>query len=145
MNSKQLDLLEPTERLEQALNAPIVGREEAWTQEMVKAVTDLEAALERHKASAEVPQGVFAEVDETRRALLQQVSDLRNDLNEILNQTAELHDRAKEIARLGKDATAGWAALGCRAADLVTGVRRLTDGEVGVVMESVNTDLGAGD
>jgi hypothetical protein len=136
-------ILERPERLEAALNAPVVGREQEWVRDLADVLTDLEHALLRHTIDSAVPSGVFAEVDTTRRGLVNQITALRGKLTTLLEQTAKLNDSAQQVAQLEPDPNFG--ELGSRAAEILHGVRELLNGEVDVVMESVNMDLGAGD
>jgi hypothetical protein len=139
------NLLEPVERLETALHAPVLAREQQWAQEVAAALTDLEQALRQHLADAELPQGAFAEVDHTRRGLVRQAGALWCELNELLTKAAELKGPADCRAWLREHCAVSLATLAERADDLLRGVHRLMDGEVDVVMESINMDLGAGD
>jgi hypothetical protein len=147
MRAKQSDVLAGVERLEQAVAAPVIGQERAWAQSVAAALADLEQILLRHTADAASPDGVFAEVDQNRRGLVRRVAQLRQEANDLLAQTAQLQDQAQQVAQsaTGGGTASGWAALGSHAAELATAVRRLSEGEVDVVMESVNMDLGAGD
>jgi hypothetical protein len=133
------------ERLEAALNAPVVGREREWVRDLADALTDLERALLRHSVDTAVPSGVFAEVDTTRRGLVTQIGALREKLLTLLDQTVKLTNQAQQTAQVEDEADPNFGALGSRAAEILGGVRELLNGEVDVVMESVNMDLGAGD
>ena len=139
------DLLRPVECLEQAIDSPVLGHEQQWAQAVAAALVELEQALRQHCADATTPQGVFAEVDGNRRGLVRQVVELWGELDELLQKTAQLKGPAECRAWLREQCAVGLAALAERASELVRGVHRLTDGEVDVVMESVNMDLGAGD
>jgi hypothetical protein len=138
-------LLGRPDRLEQALNAPVLGRERFWVRDVAGALTDLEHALKRHTADTSGPAGVFAEVDTTRRGLVTQVGELRGKLDALVDETAELNYWARQMAEPKDASAANFGKLGRRAEELLGGVRALLDGEVDVVMESVNMDLGAGD
>jgi hypothetical protein len=139
------NLLEPIERLENAVHAPVLGREQGWAQEVATALTDLEQGLRQHCADAANAQGVFAEVDRTRRGLVRQVGQLWCELDELLTKTQNLQGPAECRAWLREHCAASLATLAERADELLRGARRLMDGEVDVVMESINMDLGAGD
>jgi hypothetical protein len=139
------DLVSRPERLERALNAPVLGREHNWARELAGALIDLEHALRRHAADSKAPSGVFAEVDTTRRGLVKQVGALRGKASMLLDQTKELNGYARQLATTTKERGPSFGTLVSRAAQLLGGVRELLDGEVDVVMESLNADLGAGD
>jgi len=83
------NLLEPVERLDNALHAPVLCREQPWAQEVAGALTDLEQALRQHSADAAGPHGAFAEVDRTRRGLVRQVGQLWHELDELLTKATE--------------------------------------------------------
>ena len=139
------NLLTLVECLEEALNAPVLGREQQWAQAVASALVELEQALRRHSDDVATPQGVFAEVDCNRRGLVRQMVELWGELDELLRKTAQLTGPAECRAWLREQCAVGLATLAERASELVRGVHRLMDGEISVVMESVNMDLGAGD
>jgi hypothetical protein len=145
MRTVQPDVIAPTEQLQQAVNAPVLGRERAWAKDVATALTSLEEALRWHAARATSPDGVFAEVDQTRPTLLRRIGELQRELVELVSQTADLQEQAKQETRSRETTGPTWAALGVRAAQLVTAVRRLVEQEADLVLESVNTDLGTGD
>ena len=137
------NLLCPADHLEECLDAPFVGREREYVNDIANALGELEQTLMHHFADAASPQGVFAEVDTNRRGLVRRVTALRQELAVLLGQTAELQEWAQKAARPGFSARV--APLGHRVGELVAAVRQLIDQEADVVFESVNTDLGAGD
>ncbi len=137
------NLLSPADHLEECLEAPFVGREREWVQNLAAGLGELEQTLLHHFVDASSPEGVFAEVDTNRRGLVRRVAALRQELADLLGQTAELQEWAQKAARPGFSARL--APLGHRVGELITAVRQLIGGEADVVFESMNTDLGAGD
>jgi hypothetical protein len=145
MLTDQANLLVLADHLEQAVTAPVLGRERTWAHGVATELAELERALMHHTADANAEAGVFAEVDQTRPTLVRRISELHGELSDLLGETAELRSQARQEMRTGDTWAPRWAALGIRAADLVTAVRRLGKAEDDLVLESVNTDLGAGD
>jgi hypothetical protein len=138
----------PTDRLETALAAPFLGQERAWVQGLADALREMEQALVGHAADAESPDGVFAEVDQTRRGLARRAEGLGAEITELLEETVVLEEwalRAAEPDELAPESAARLAPLSERVVELIAAIRQLVDGETDVVMESVNMDLGAGD
>src|SRR5262245_61907049 len=83
-------LLEAMHRLEAALAAAAPGREREWNSRAFAALRTVHKALETHIASAEGPQGLFAELDLTRPALVRRVERLRHDHFDLLQRAEGL-------------------------------------------------------
>jgi hypothetical protein len=153
-------LLQQLDRLDRALHVSVVGREREWS-DSVAAVLDATAeALRQHREATESPDGLAAEVDLTR--LSRQVGELCQEHRDLGRQLAALRDEVRQaaaafapdagLARLdamplpGKEGPAvDFSALRERAEALLAALRRHVDTEAGLVLESINTDLGTGD
>jgi hypothetical protein len=123
------DIVVFAERLQQALDGPAPA-------DMSTALATLEQALRRHVAASTAADGLFAQVDQTRPTLVRRVQQIQHDLFDLADQTAELKSQA------GREPQ---PPINLRAAELVGAVRRLSDQEADLFLESVNMDFGAGD
>jgi hypothetical protein len=136
-------LLQSIERLEQALAQEPSTGERAWAATVDQALAEAEQALRQENADAHSPRGgPFKAVDMTRPALVRQVAKLRRQLTADVSEAAELRS---EVQGAAHGATLDIGALRQHLHNFVSDLRRLKEGEIDVVQESVTTDLGAGD
>jgi hypothetical protein len=142
--------------LRQALAADVPGREREWAAAVGDALARVEAALRQHRAAAKAPDGVLAEVDQTRPTLARQADELRSDHDDFLTQVLALREEVGHAAeafqpaasRSGQPGAAGVVDFGAtrqRAEQLLAGLQANQEAEAKLVLESINTDLGAGD
>jgi hypothetical protein len=100
--------------------------------------------------------GPLAEVDETRPTLARQAVALRSDHDYFLLELLALRDEVQQVGGLfsnaaGPPSTAGAgrvadpAAIRQQAEKLLTGLQQIKRSETGLVLESLNTDIGVGD
>jgi hypothetical protein len=136
-------LLQSIESLEQALaQDPTTGRR-AWVARVDQALAAAEQALRQENADACSPKGgPFKAVDMKRPALVRQVDKLRRQLSAEVGEAAELRS---EVQRAAHGAAPELDALRQHLSLFVGDLRRLKEGEIDLVQESVTTDLGAGD
>jgi len=87
------------DRLSRALDAVIPGRERSWAECLDGHLAGIEGALRQHLVTAHDPEGVFAEVDETRPSLARQASQLRQDYSGLLGQCVALREEVQRVAR----------------------------------------------
>jgi hypothetical protein len=149
-------------RMSRALNAAFRGRERQWTESLDEALAGVEGSLRRHMMTAQQPEGVFAEVDETRPTLARQAARLREEHGRLLEQCVALRGELRQAP--GEYAFAAPAALPTpgstrRLSEIIPGnveVRRHAEqfydelrlnlqAETGLVLESISTDIGVCD
>lgn len=156
-------LLAAIGQLEQTLAGDPAGRERAWADRVHGALERAVAALRQHTTDADAPGGLFAEVDLTRPSLARQVGELRREHGELAERIVALQKalapvreafaapaRAAGATSLLPEpppvaAVPDFAAIRARGEELVAALARHRDVENGLVVESVTTDLGAGD
>ncbi len=156
-------LIVPIEHLERAMAAPVPGKERDWAEGVVGALEETVQALRRHAAATDMPGGMYSKVDLTRPTLARQVGGLRQEHSDFLGQavslqaelrgTAETFRPAREAgvpngalpAPSGARGVPDFGALRAKADELLKSLRRHRDDEAALVIESVTTDLGAGD
>ena len=155
-------LLHAIERLESTLPAVPVGYERTWAQKVGGALEAVEQDLREYTAESGASDGPFSEVDLTRPSLVRRVSALRRELAVEVGEARALHtelDHAAEAftARPGKGepgdvpeparqaSVPDFGSLRQRLEQLLAALRRLRGSEAELVLESVTTDLGAGD
>jgi hypothetical protein len=142
--------------LGQALAADVPGHEREWAEAVGDALAHVETALLQHRAAAKAPDGLLAEVDETRPTLARQANELRSDHDDLLAQVLALREEVQRAAEAFQPATnpssamnrrgvADFGAIRARAQQLLAGLQENTQAETKLVMESVNTDIGVGD
>jgi hypothetical protein len=152
-----------TERLSKTLEAHVPGRERDWAGAVGEALAGVERALRQHMAVAQAPNGVFAEVDNTRPTLARQADGLLQEHGGLLDQCLALQrevQRAAEAFAPSADLVSGPGTMRPRADNggvldfgsirqqveqFVSGLRTNRHAETQLVLESINTDIGVGD
>jgi hypothetical protein len=149
-------LLLCSESLSRALEADVPGRELDWAEAAEQALDRLELALKQHRAAANAPDGLLAEVDETRPTLARSAEGLRAEHDQFLAKIAAFHEEVKQAAeafRPGPSSSARTAvaslvdftALRRRGQEILANVQKHRQAETNLVLDSVNTDIGTGD
>jgi hypothetical protein len=142
------------DQLQQTLAANDSGREQQWAEAVGYALARLEAALRKHRAAAQRPDGPLAEVDQTRPTLARQADDLRSDYDEFLSQILALREQIQQSAQAfapsrGLATEVGGPmdinAIREQSKEILAGLQKDRQAETNLVLESVNTDIGAGD
>jgi hypothetical protein len=144
-------------RLGDALAKTVPGNEWEWANGVGSALSHMEAALREHRASAKSPNGALAGVDETRPTLARQAEKLRRDDDHLLTQILGLRQEVRRAAEAfrppldGSDNTvvAGeipdFGSMRHEGEQLLAALRQHKEVEMRLVLDSVNTDIGAGD
>jgi hypothetical protein len=156
-------LLLPLEKLEGALAAEVVGRERAWAEQVRRALATMDVALQQHAAETEAQDGLFADVDLTRPTLVRQVGGLRQEHAELLEQIGAMQQQVQQAALVFQSqaetaplanhlpepvslkAVPDFGLLRQNGANLVAAIRTHRERETGLLLESVETDIGVGD
>src|ERR1700730_5056405 len=99
MRTREDTLTLPLDRLEKALAAEVSGRERDWAQRVGSALAGVEQGLREHAGLAEAPDGLLAEVDQTRPTLARQAGELRREHRDLLSQAAELRAELQTVAQ----------------------------------------------
>jgi len=154
-------LLLPRDELALALTAEVVGRELDWAESYSSALATLDDGLRQHIALVESDDGIFAKVELTRPTVLRQINHLRREHIDLLHEVRELQrlvttaTRAFQPRRVpgpfdlpeaeSRACVPDFGALRDRAERLLALLERHEEAEHLIVMESVTTDIGAGD
>jgi hypothetical protein len=142
-------LLVAMHRLEAALAAAAPGREQAWNARVLKDVRGVQEYLARHVASAEAPDGLFAEIDLTRPTLARRVDQLRREHADLRHKAGALERRVEEFWcvewAMGAEDRPDTADIRQRAARLLGALRDHQAHEADLIFETFHTDIGAGD
>lgn len=142
------------DQLQQTLVADGTECVQQWAEAVGYALARLESALRKHRAAARRPDGPLAEVDQTRPTLARQADDLRSDHDEFLRQLLGLREqiqRSAETFASCSGLTAGFGegmdvrTIREQAEEILVGLQKNWQAETKLVLESVNTDIGAGD
>ena len=163
LNSLKEDILaSQTDRLSQALDRVIPGRERRWAESLNEVLACVERALRQHMVTAQDPDGVFAEVDETRPSLARQTCQLRQDHSGLLEQCLALRQEVRRAAGAfsyvvpifiptpgstprSDENIPDLAAIRRHASQLRDALRQNLQAETQLVLESINTDIGVCD
>lgn len=144
------------DRLRQAQAADVPGREREWSAAVGDALARVETALRQHRAAAKAPDGLLAEVDETRPTLARQADELRSGHDDYLKQILALREEVRRAAEAfqpaaGTSAKTGiggvpdFGALRQQMEQLLAGLEQNKEAETKLLQESVNTEIGVGD
>jgi hypothetical protein len=150
-------LLTAADRLERSLGGAAPGRERDWAGEVDDALAGLEQAVRQRAATLVSGDGSVLPVDRPRLpspTVDRQAAGLRDELDDIL---AELQKLRLEVQGAGqvfgqnlapppRAATVpDFGGLAQKAREVAAAVRRYEDEAARMLLESVNTDIGAGD
>jgi len=144
------------DRLRETLAAEIPGHERRWAQGVERALVLFEAAMRKHLAVLQDPEGCLAEVDVTRPTLARQAGALLSGDEDIIAQLSDLRDQARRAAEafqpiLGNASAnavkgiADLSAIRSKAKLLLGRVQEHAAAETRLVQESVLTEIGVGD
>jgi hypothetical protein len=166
MAKKSDALLTAAEKLQRALAADVAGQERDWADRVARALTQLADAIGQRAATWKSPEGKVVDVESPRLpspTVARRGSELRRDLDGFLEQARTLQTDVRHVARTfggGADvanlagalpvapeagAVPDFGVFRQRAEQLVEGVQRYIQQEAGLILESVNIDVGAGD
>lgn len=135
-------LLVAMHQLEAALAAPAPGREQCWNDRVRENLAGVQSALERHMASAEGEEGLFAEIDLARPSLVRSVERLRREHVDLVQQAEALR---RQVIHYGPEELPAFNNIRQQAARLLEALRHHQAREADLVFESLFTDIGAGD
>jgi PAS domain S-box-containing protein len=133
-------LLMLAKRLEQALAADSNGREHGWTERVSLVLERVAQMLEQHLAEVAAPDGPFAQADRTKPSVNRHIERLRRQYAEFLEQARALREDV-ERASAGQNLSSIRERLRAFVAEL----EHYRKEEINLVMDSVTTDIGAGD
>src|SRR5207249_10944749 len=100
MKTTQDTLLLSVDRLERVLSLAVAGRQRDWAEQVGNALSGVEIAVRQHAASTEAPDGMYAQMDLTRPTLARQVSELRQENKDCVQQASRLRDEAAQAGKL---------------------------------------------
>ncbi len=151
------------DQLEEALGYDIPGHEREWAEQVGRALARVEIAVRQHAASVEGPGGMYAQVDLTRPTLARQVSELRQEHRDFLEQASLLENEVSKAAGLfasraqpggtvsklpepaGAYAIPDFGAIRQRVEKFIGALQHHLDVENALILESVTTEIGVGD
>ena len=135
-------LVDAMHRLEEALASAAPGREREWNQCVtanLHAVADL---LEEHVNLADAADGLLADIETTRPALMHRVERLRHEHQDLLQQARALH---RQIAQRGEGELADFRDVRHRTTWLLNYLRHHQAAETDLMFEAFSRDIGVGD
>ena len=155
-------LTTPLAQLEQVLSEPHSGRERDWADRVADALGAFEAGLRQHECLAGTPNGLFAGVDLGRPTFIRQMNGLRLQIADFLREVRELRGQLRQAAQafqpphllgsmdrlpapVARAAVPHFGELRRGVGGFLGRLRRHRDEETRLVLESVTTDIGAGD
>jgi hypothetical protein len=156
MATKQYQLAASVDQLEEALASPAAGDEKRWSTLVDRALAEVQEAAHQHAAELTTPGTLLVEVDRPllpspgvdRRAgalhdelegFVQEVRALRQGLRGLM----PICRNSTEVQEVGPTVDLG--AVCRRARTLVRTLEHFEEEEAALILDSVNTDVGAGD
>jgi hypothetical protein len=149
------------ERLTQALAADVPGRERAWAEAVIDALTAVEQVMRQQLAAAEALEGPLAQVDQTRPSLVRQSEEVCRNQSDLLGQVIALRQEAQKAVQAFSstgdpqnsaytltarpNTIPDFGVIRRQAEEFLTRVQQNREVESKLVLESINTDIGAGD
>lgn len=151
------------DRLEGALDSDIPGHERDWAEQVGSALAGVEVAVQQHAASVEAPDGMYSRVDLTRPTLARQVSELRQEHRDFVQQVSLLQNEVRKAAELfegraqpvgsasrlpepaGAHAIPDFGAIRQRVEAFIDALQHHLEVENALIVESVTTEIGVGD
>lgn len=135
-------LVEAIQRLETALASAAPGRERDWNERVVENLRAVANLLEEHVRSADAADGLLADIETTRPALLHRVERLRQEHRNLLQQTRALH---RQIEHLGEGELPDFRDVRHRTTWLLNYLRHHQAIEADLIFEAFCRDVGVGD
>jgi hypothetical protein len=144
------------DRIAKVLAADFPGHERQWAKIVDSALVFVEAALRQQRDLANDPDGLLAGVDEMRPTLARRAEQLRSDYDHFLTRVLSLREEVQKAVEAFQPApvpltrtcvgkVADFGAIKQGTLRLKEELRRHQEAELRLVMDSVNTDIGAGD
>ncbi len=151
------------DRLEEALGSDVPGREREWGEQVGGALAGVEVSVRQHAASVEAPDGMYAQVDLSRPTLARQVSELRQEHRDLVQQAGLLQNEVRRAAKLfesrtqpigpastlpepaGVHAIPDFGAIRQRVERFIVALHRHLEVENALILESVTSEIGVGD
>ncbi len=136
--------------------ADVAGREQSWGEAVRTSLDGLEWALRQERPGFSSPEESLTEMDKTRPSLVRQAEHLRVEHSEVLGKLHALRDeveRARQVfdpamkfnSAVRADTAIDFGSIRQRAEQLLAEIQHLRETEADLLLESVNTDIGAGD
>ena len=149
MKAKKHAFLTAVAELKQALAEDSTGRERDWAERVDRALAGIVGAVQRHNATLLAPSGGVVDVASGQvpsPGVDRRLAVLYEELEGMLGEAAALRAR---LQRVLTSATAGelpdCTLCRCRAAELLDALDRYETDEADLILDSVTTDIGAGD
>src|SRR5215471_6382590 len=150
------------DELQQVLAQGYPGRERDWAERVAAGLNTSEEALSQYAFLSETPDGVFAAVDLQRPTFIRQMNDLRLRLTDLLREVRNLSERVCQAGRaftssgprgyldqfpgpVARVTVPHFGELRAAVKVFLGRLRQLRAEETRLVLESVTTDIGAGD
>jgi hypothetical protein len=145
MPKKSDDLVAAMNRLEQVLGDESSRRDEEWLGCADEALRTVEESVRLHLPTLRPADGKLIEVDRPRLPspmVSRRADELYGELHGFLNETQALRTMLH-----GSDGSSApnFGAFRQRARQLVEALQQYEEEEANLILESVNTDIGAGD
>jgi two-component system cell cycle sensor histidine kinase/response regulator CckA len=133
-------LLMLAKRLEQALAADTPPLD--WLERVGLVLERVEQMLEQHLAEIAAPDGVFADIDQTKQSEAREIERLRKSYGKFVEQA---HVLKADVDQAKRSKSHAKPSLRERLRQFVADLEAHRQEEVNLVLESVTTDIGGGD
>jgi hypothetical protein len=149
MKAKRDALLTAMAELERALAEHSGGRERAWAERVDRALAAVAQAVQRHHATLQAPGGGVVDVASGRvpsPGVDRQLAALYEELEGVLGEATALRARLQRaLASAAAGEVLDFALFRRRATALLEALGRYEAEEADLILDSVTTDIGAGD
>jgi hypothetical protein len=143
-------------RLAKALMLDFPGQECHWAKVVHGALEAVETALKEHIASTKDPGGLLAEIDLTRPTLARRAEGLCREHHEFMKRLRHLRNDNEDVQQAFQpvvDAATATKARGLanagavrdEAVQLLADLQHNQNAEMDLILDSLNTEIGAGD
>jgi hypothetical protein len=113
---------------------------------MQDTLTRIEQVLQQHAADSEAFDGLFAGVDLTRPSVARQVTAMYQRCADFLVEASDLkRETSAALDACSSTTRPDLAELHRQLAEFLTALRKHREEEMDVVLESITTEIGAGD
>jgi hypothetical protein len=131
------------ERLRQVLAADASGREQKWAHTVDRALARVEEMLQHDTVFALAPGGTLDQVEGDQPRLSRQTTTLSRDYGDLLENSAALREEVRCAS--GNVPAATITVLRSRGEQFLDDLHKTTEAQNLLLMDSLNTDIGAGD
>ena len=143
--SKTDGLTLSSERLQQVLARDATTQPREWMESLNEALLQVEKGLRKYLIVADSPVGPQAEIEKNSPRLARKMDGVCKGFGDYLEQSIALREEVRRLTVSMNPAASDLAALRQLAEQFLDELEHIRDTESELILESANTELGAGD